>query len=98
MPLDLKDNKQVYFIAEIGSNFDGSLKRALKLIDIAKDSGADAVKFQHYTASSLVSDIGFTRINNILKNRGFMVEEINFSKISKLGGLFRCSTLPLKRK
>ena len=46
----------------------------------------------------IVSDIGFTRVNNILKNRGFIVEEINFSKISKLGGLFRCSTLPLKRK
>ena len=35
----------------------------------------------------IVSDIGFTRVNNILKNRGFIVEEINFSKISKLGGL-----------
>ena len=46
----------------------------------------------------IVSDIGFTRVNNIVKNRGFIVEEINFSKISKLGGLFRCSTLPLKRK
>ena len=46
----------------------------------------------------IVSDIGFTRVNNILKKRGFVVEEINFSKISKLGGLFRCSTLPLKRK
>lgn len=48
-----------YFIAEIGSNFDGDLKRAKDLIKIAADSGADAVKFQHYTAGSLVSDKGF---------------------------------------
>ena len=59
MPLNLKDNKQVYFIAEIGSNFDGSLKRAKDLIRIAKDCGSQAVKFQNYTAKSLVSDKGF---------------------------------------
>ncbi len=63
---EINASSQTYFIAEIGSNFDGSLKRALKLIDIAKDSGADAVKFQHYTASSLVSDIGFKALGNNL--------------------------------
>ncbi len=52
-------NNPTYFIAEIGSNFDGNLNRALDLIKLAKDSGADAVKFQHYTAESLVSDEGF---------------------------------------
>ena len=50
---------KIYFIAEIGSNFDQSLDRAKDLIKLAKDSGADAVKFQHYTAGSLVSDHGF---------------------------------------
>jgi N-acetylneuraminate synthase len=52
-----------YFIAEIGSNFDGDLKRAKDLIKIAADSGADAVKFQHYTADSLVSDKGFQSLS-----------------------------------
>ncbi len=51
--------RKVYFIAEIGSNFDQSLDRAKHLINLAKDSGADAVKFQHYKADSLVSDHGF---------------------------------------
>lgn len=51
-----------YFIAEIGSNFDQDLERAKDLIYLAKDAGADAVKFQHYTASSLVSDEGFKKL------------------------------------
>ena len=49
------------FIAEIGSNFDGSLKKAKDLIYAAKEAGADVAKFQHYTADSLVSDIGFKK-------------------------------------
>jgi sialic acid synthase SpsE len=52
----------VYFIAEIGSNFDRDLGRAEDLIHLAKESGADAVKFQHYTAGTLVSDTGFRRL------------------------------------
>ena len=49
-----------YFIADIGSNHEGSLDRAIKLITLAKESGADAVKFQHYKAKSLVSEKGFS--------------------------------------
>ena len=49
----------VYFIAEIGSNFDQDLNRAKNLIYLAKEAGADAAKFQHYTAHTLVSDRGF---------------------------------------
>jgi N-acetylneuraminate synthase len=52
-----------YFIAEIGSNYDGDLERAKDLIKIAADSDADAVKFQHYTADSLVSDKGFEKLS-----------------------------------
>ena len=55
-------NLPVYFIAEIGSNFDGDLVKAKKLIWLAKESGANAVKFQHYTAESLVSDHGFSML------------------------------------
>jgi len=55
----------VYFIAEIGSNFDQDLSRAKDLIFLAKEAGADAVKFQHYTAGTLVSDTGFKSIGNL---------------------------------
>lgn len=59
----------VYFIAEIGSNFDNDIKRAEDLIYMAKDSGADAAKFQHYTADSLVSDYGFKNLGNSLSHQ-----------------------------
>ena len=52
----------VYFIAEIGSNFDRNLNRAKDLIILAKEAGADAVKFQHYNAATLVSDVGFRKM------------------------------------
>jgi N-acetylneuraminate synthase len=55
-------NDPVYFIAEIGSNFDRDLSRAKELIYLAKEAGADAAKFQHYTAESLVSDHGFKQL------------------------------------
>ncbi|WP_165003227.1 MULTISPECIES: N-acetylneuraminate synthase [unclassified Enterococcus] len=46
---------QVYIIAEIGVNHNGSLDLALKSIDKAKECGADAVKFQTFKTSKLVS-------------------------------------------
>ena len=36
----------VFVIGEIGTNHLGDLKVAKKIIDIAKDAGCDAVKFQ----------------------------------------------------
>ena len=47
--------KKTYIIAEIGVNHEGSLDRAKKLIRLAKDGGADAVKFQTYKADNLAS-------------------------------------------
>jgi sialic acid synthase SpsE len=57
--LGIGSDRPTYFIAEVGSNFDGSKQRAIDLIGIAKDAGAQAVKFQHYTARSLVNHYGF---------------------------------------
>lgn len=48
-----------YFIADIASNHDGDLKRAIDLIYLAAESGADAAKFQHFQAETIVSDFGF---------------------------------------
>ena len=56
------DGQPVYIVAEVGSNFDGSLAQAKKLIDFAKEAGADAVKFQSFLADKIVSKYGFKNL------------------------------------
>jgi len=46
---------KVFIIAEAGVNHNGSLETAKKLIDVASESGADAVKFQTFQAEKIVS-------------------------------------------
>ncbi|TRZ44203.1 dimethylarginine dimethylaminohydrolase family protein [Robertkochia solimangrovi] len=45
----------------------------------------------------VVSEKNFTRLNNWLRERGMMVEEIPYAEIAKQEGLLRCSTMPLIR-
>ena len=52
-------NRPVYFIADIAANHDGSLKRAKDLIKKCADAGANAAKFQHFEAKSIISKHGF---------------------------------------
>ena len=52
-----------YFIADIAANHDGDLERAKDLIWLAKESGADCAKFQHFLAEKIVSDYGFSQPN-----------------------------------
>jgi sialic acid synthase SpsE len=58
------DDQPAYFIAEIASNHDGDLGRAVELIHLAADLGADAAKFQHFRAATLVSPEGFARLGS----------------------------------
>jgi N,N'-diacetyllegionaminate synthase len=52
----ISNKKPVFIIAEAGSNHNGDLKMAKKLIDVAKNAGADCVKFQTYTAETFCVD------------------------------------------
>ena len=52
----------IYFIADIAANHDGDLGRAKDLIYLAKEAGADCVKFQHFLAEKIVSDFGFKNL------------------------------------
>ena len=54
MEIDL-NFKQVFIIAEAGVNHNGSIDLAKKLIDVASDAGADAVKFQTFKADHLAT-------------------------------------------
>jgi len=49
------DNCPCFIIAEIGSNHNQSYEFALELIDLAAESGVDAVKFQTFRASEHIS-------------------------------------------
>ncbi len=52
-------DQPTYFIADIAANHDGDLERAKDLIYLAAEAGADAAKFQHFKAETIVSDFGF---------------------------------------
>lgn len=45
-----------YIIAELSANHRGSLDEALRMIDFAKDAGADAIKIQSYTPDTITID------------------------------------------
>ncbi len=68
-------NKQVtqegppIFIADIGANHDGSLERAFRLIELAAESGADAAKFQNFSADLIVSKYGFDNLGDKLDHQ-----------------------------
>jgi sialic acid synthase SpsE len=63
------DNNSLYFIADIGANHNGSLEKAIKLIHLAKEAGADAAKFQNFQADKIVSKIGFEKLNGKLSHQ-----------------------------
>ena len=45
---------RTFIIAEAGVNHNGSLEKAMELVDVAVDSGVDAIKFQTFKADRLV--------------------------------------------
>jgi sialic acid synthase SpsE len=57
-------NHPTYFIADIAANHDGDLERARLLIRLAKEAGADAAKFQNFSAPKIVSDYGFKNMSS----------------------------------
>lgn len=58
-----------YFIADIAANHDGDIKRAVELIRLAKQAGADAAKFQNFRAPKIVSDYGFKSLGGQLSHQ-----------------------------
>lgn len=63
----------VLVIAEAGANHNRDLKQAFSLIDVAKQAGADAVKFQTYSSSTLYSKntpdfAGYKNISKLIES------------------------------
>ena len=52
----ISQNSPAYVVAEMSGNHNGDFKRAVKIIEAAKEAGADAVKSQTYTADTITLD------------------------------------------
>lgn len=71
----------VYIIAEAGVNHNGDLELAKKLIDMAKECGADAVKFQTFKAEE---STGIRADKAAYQKKNVMMHESQFDMIKKL--------------
>ncbi len=86
----MKNKNKLIIIAEIGINHNGSLKIAKKLVDKAKDSGADFIKIQNYLPGLIVTKNNpkaqYQKNNNQNENMQSMLKKyhFNFSKTSQL--------------
>lgn len=65
---EVGDDSALYFIADIAANHDGDIGRAFRLVELAKKSGADAVKFQNFQAEKIVSRRGFESLGSQLSH------------------------------
>ncbi|MDA8658485.1 N-acetylneuraminate synthase family protein [Flavobacteriaceae bacterium] len=52
----ISEKSKPYTIAEVGINHNGKLDNAIRMIEIAKNSGVDCVKFQTFTAEEIIID------------------------------------------
>jgi sialic acid synthase SpsE len=77
-----------YFIADIAANHDGSLERAKLLIRLAKEAGADAAKFQNFTAPKIVSDYGFQHMDSKVSHQAAWSKSVS--------EVYRAASLPFE--
>ena len=88
--MNLINNNKTFIIAEAGCNHNGKISIAFKLIDAAKKSGANAVKFQIFNPISLVSKNAskapYSK-NNVKNEKQLQMQKkisLNFNQFLKL--------------
>ncbi len=75
---NINSNSRPYLIAEIGLNHNKDIELAKKIIEKAKESGADAVKFQVYQTEELIKDD--LEVFKLFKSLELNYEEIKILK------------------
>ena len=88
----ISENEPTYFIADIAANHDGSISRAKKLIRLCAKAGANAAKFQHFKAETIVSKFGFDNLKKLAHQKKWKKDvfdvykeaSINFNWTSQL--------------
>ena len=83
---EISDSNKPFVVAELSSNHNGSLERALKCVDIASEAGVDAIKLQTYTADSITL--------NIEKDEFFIKEKDSLWKGQSLFSLYQKGQTP----
>jgi N-acetylneuraminate synthase len=69
-------DQPTYFVADIAASHDGSLSRAVDLIHLAAEAGADAAKFQNFSAPEIVSDRGFRELGAQLSHQSSWTKSV----------------------
>ncbi|MEP4740492.1 N-acetylneuraminate synthase family protein [Saccharospirillum sp.] len=99
----ISDDLPSFIIAEIGNNHQGDLALAKKLVDLAKDSGADCAKFQLRDLASLYTDsesndLGAEYTKDLLSKFSLSTEEMLevFDYCKKIGMEPLCTPWDLK--
>ena len=90
-------NKHVYIIAEVGPNHNGSLDRALEMVDKIAATGVDAIKFQMTNPFALYSDDSFKATYQVKNDNAGSAREMSLrNQLSKEGHIAvynRCKEL-----
>ena len=77
--MTLKINfKRTFIIAEAGNNHEGNFNNAKKLVKLAAQAGADAIKFQTFITEKFVDKKNVKRFNQLKKF------ELSFKQFKKL--------------
>jgi N,N'-diacetyllegionaminate synthase len=79
------NNNKTFIIAEAGVNHNGSLQKALKLINVAAAAGANAIKFQTFITENLATDFApkaeYQKYKSLKKETQFqMLKKLEFTE------------------
>ena len=87
------------FVNKIELNFITSYYGEKNIFNVTLDEMSKLYcNFFSINENTVITDKRFKRLIDWFNNIGLNVEKLDFSEVSKLGGLFRCCTLPLCRE